>query len=336
MASGLSTLSPPAHDVLLTVLLCATDCCRMLVTVVLALAMAAMPQQTVRGQKAALLIIDVQDCFLPGGSLPVTDSEQVVPVINQLRADHEDKFSLVVVSQDWHCPDHVSFASQHPGKSLFSTVNLTYNALKGTLCYGDNVPKDFPHAVDCSGVVASDRVVVPQTLWPDHCVIDVTTGPTSAEFSSSLIVKDSDVVIRKGDSCGVDSYSAFFDNGGFHKTRLDSVMREQGIELVVVTGLALDYCAYYTAKDAHALGYRVLTVTDACRGVYPDSTAAALADLRATGVELIEAWDLEGALQDRVRVGQPGGLSLVLLLVAGALVTAYLIRRTKPSSSSKE
>ena len=60
-------------------------------------------------KKSALLIIDVQNCFLPGGSLAVSDGDQVIPVINSIR----EQFDVVAISQDWHCPDHVSFASQH-------------------------------------------------------------------------------------------------------------------------------------------------------------------------------------------------------------------------------
>ena len=61
--------------------------------------------------RTALLVIDVQNCFLPGGSLEVGEGAQVIPVINSI----SDQFDVVVLTQDWHCPQHISFASQHPG-----------------------------------------------------------------------------------------------------------------------------------------------------------------------------------------------------------------------------
>src|SRR6476659_2131202 len=82
---------------------------------------------------SSLLVIDVQNCFLPGGSLAVKDGEQVVPVINKLAK----AFSNVVLTQDWHTGGHISFASTHAGKKPFETVDLSYGK---------------------------------QVLWPDHCV----------------------------------------------------------------------------------------------------------------------------------------------------------------------
>ena len=84
-------------------------------------------------EASALLVIDVQNCFLPGGSLAVKDGEQVVPVINKLAK----AFSNVVLTQDWHTGGHISFASSHAGKKPFETVDLPYGK---------------------------------QVLWPDHCV----------------------------------------------------------------------------------------------------------------------------------------------------------------------
>ena len=82
---------------------------------------------------SALLVIDVQNCFLPGGSLAVKDGEQVIPVINRIAKG----FANVVMTQDWHTAGHVSFASVHPGKKPFETIDLAYGK---------------------------------QVLWPDHCV----------------------------------------------------------------------------------------------------------------------------------------------------------------------
>ena len=83
--------------------------------------------------KSALIVVDVQNCFVTGGTLPVKEGEQVVPVINKIAA----AFNNVVVTQDWHTAGHASFASTHTGKKPFETTKLRY----GT-----------------------------QVLWPDHCV----------------------------------------------------------------------------------------------------------------------------------------------------------------------
>merc|ERR1712107_463577 len=74
-------------------------------------------QSTIFGKNAALVVIDVQNCFLKGGSLAVTNGNEVIPVINNLRK----RFQNVVLTQDWHCANHVSFASVHPGENVFST-----------------------------------------------------------------------------------------------------------------------------------------------------------------------------------------------------------------------
>src|SRR5215471_16408221 len=85
------------------------------------------------GPASALIVVDVQNCFVDGGTLPVKGGEEVVPVINKLAAG----FDNIVVTQDWHTPGHASFASTYPGKKAFETTKLSY----GT-----------------------------QVLWPDHCV----------------------------------------------------------------------------------------------------------------------------------------------------------------------
>lgn len=251
----------------------------------------------VRGDKVALLVIDVQECFLPGGNLEIQDGEKIIPVINQIREDFKDDLSLVVLSQDWHCPDHVSFASQHIEVTPFSKVDLTYDT-QGQLCRMESLPDSFPHARHCEDHAVSR--IVAQILWPDHCVQHVTSGPASAAFHESLVVEDSDVIVKKGHICHIDSYSAFFDNGGFTQTELDSVLQEHGIGTVIVTGVALDVCVYYSCKDAHKLGYNVILVTDASRGVAPDTVAAALKDMQETGIVLVEAKNLRTALDASV------------------------------------
>jgi len=185
----------------------------------------------------ALLIIDVQNDFMPDGSLAVADGDAVVPVANALAAH----FELVVASQDWHPAHHSSFASNHPG----------------------NAPGDI---VQVDGIA--------QVLWPDHCV-QHTPG---ASFHSALDVARIDAVIRKGTDPGIDSYSAFFDNGRRRDTGLADLLGNQGVEEVWLVGLATDYCVKWTALDARSVGLSVAVVTD---GV--------LAEMGDAGCRLVQA-----------------------------------------------
>ena len=193
----------------------------------------------------ALLIIDVQNDFIAGGALAVPDGESVVPMINRLQAD----FDLVVATQDWHPPDHGSFAANHPGKQPGDTVELAG---------------------------------LPQTLWPVHCVQD-TPG---AEFAPGLDQTRWEYVCRKGIDAAVDSYSGFFDNGHRLATGLENFLRMRGVEELWLAGLATDYCVKYTALDARAAGFRVHLIENACRGVdlRPGDTAHALGEMRLAGV----------------------------------------------------
>lgn len=173
----------------------------------------------------ALIIVDVQYDFCPGGALAIKEGDKVVKVINRIR----DLFDTVVFTQDWHPPDHKSFAS---------TNNKKVNEV-----------------IDLNGV--------PQILWPDHCVQN-TKG---AMFLPCLILKKDDFIVRKGMDPDVDSYSAFFDNMKKNKTTLDDYLHTRGINDIFVTGLATDYCVKFTVSDGLELGYRVTVITDGIRGV---------------------------------------------------------------------
>jgi len=240
--------------------------------------------------KSALIIVDVQDCFVSGGSLAVTGGDEVVPVINSIRQSHH--MPLVVVSQDWHCPRHISFASSHTGPSLYDVVDLNYTS-DGDLCLGPTFsPRDFPRATTCP----APSLTLQQVMWPDHCVAGVAQGPTSSSLVNTLVVDPSDVIIKKGNDCDIDSYSVFFDNGDLKSTGLEDVLKAAGIDKVFVTGLALDYCVYNTALDARRLGFETFTVLDASRGVAHDSTEAAKADMMAKGIHLIYSQDIGDAM----------------------------------------
>jgi nicotinamidase/pyrazinamidase len=201
---------------------------------------------------SALIVVDVQNCFLPGGSLAVKDGEQVIPVINRIAKGFEN----VVMTQDWHTPHHVSFASSHEGKKPFDVIKLAYGN---------------------------------QVLWPDHCV----QGTEGAQLAKDLDIPKAELIIRKGFHDGVDSYSAFMEADKETHTGLASYFKERGIDTVFVTGLATDFCVAWTAIDGRHADLTVYVVEDACRGIdVGGSLAKAWADMTAAGVKKIQSSDL--------------------------------------------
>jgi len=200
----------------------------------------------------ALIVIDVQNDFCPGGALAVSDGDEVVAVANRLM----ERFGRVVLTQDWHPPDHRSFASAHPGRQPFESIDMPYGA---------------------------------QTLWPDHCV----QGTVGADFHPALDTKRAALIVRKGYHPLIDSYSAFFENDRRTSTGLGGWLRELGVRRVFVCGLAMDYCVHYSAIDARRLGFEVVVLLDACRAIDLDgSLAAALDTMRKAGVALVETESL--------------------------------------------
>jgi nicotinamidase/pyrazinamidase len=191
-----------------------------------------------------LLVIDVQNDFMPGGALAVPDGEAVVPVINALAA----RFEQVVLTQDWHPRDHVSFAANHPGHAPFSTIALPYGE---------------------------------QVLWPVHCV----QGTDGAAFHRDLDVPHARAVVRKGHDAQVDSYSAFVEADRTTPTGLAGYLRELGAKRVWCCGLATDFCVAWSALDARAEGFDVAVIDDACRAIDLDgSLARAWEQMQAAGV----------------------------------------------------
>jgi nicotinamidase/pyrazinamidase len=202
--------------------------------------------------KSALVVVDVQNCFLPGGSLAVKDGDQVIPVINKIAG----AFDNVILTQDWHTPGHISFASSHAGKKPFDIVHLPY---------GD------------------------QVLWPDHCV----QGTDGAALSKDLSLPKAQLIIRKGFHQDVDSYSALLEADKKTETGLAGYLKERGITTMFVTGLATDFCVAWTALDGRRAGFTVYVVEDACRGIdAAGSMAKAWADMDKAGVKKIQAADL--------------------------------------------
>src|SRR5688572_26357183 len=185
----------------------------------------------------ALIIVDVQNDFCPGGALAVGEGDAIVPVINRVQG----KFDLVVATQDWHPPDHASFASNHTNRTVGELININGQ---------------------------------PQVLWPDHCVQGTTGAQLRANLEQSKIAK----VFQKGQNREVDSYSGFFDNGHQIATGLGDYLNEARVDEVYICGLATDYCVKFTALDARMLGFETVLIADACRGVnlQPDDSEKAV------------------------------------------------------------
>jgi nicotinamidase/pyrazinamidase len=203
-------------------------------------------------ETSALLVIDVQNCFLPGGSLAVKDGEQVVPIINRIAKS----FVNVVMTQDWHTPGHVSFASAHEGKKPFEVIDLAYGK---------------------------------QVLWPDHCV----QGTDGASLSKDLSIPQAELIIRKGYHKDTDSYSAFTEADGKTTTGLAAYLKARGVSRVFVAGLATDFCVCWTALDARKAGFEAYVIEDACRGIDTQgSLAKAWADMAEAGVKRIQSSDI--------------------------------------------
>jgi nicotinamidase/pyrazinamidase len=208
--------------------------------------------KTKPGRGDALIVVDVQNCFVPGGSLAVTNGDQIIPLVNALAR----RFDNVILTQDWHTPGHISFASAHPGKKPFETVELPY----GT-----------------------------QVLWPDHCV----QGTEGADLVKGLSVPNAQLVIRKGFNRNVDSYSAFIEADKKTRTGLDGYLKTRGVKSVYVCGLATDFCVAWTALDARNLGFDAAVIEDACRGIDTQgSLAKAWEMMKTAGVRRMQSSDL--------------------------------------------
>jgi nicotinamidase/pyrazinamidase len=173
----------------------------------------------------ALLVIDVQNDFMPGGNLAVPDGDAIVPVINTLAK----KFEHVILTQDWHPHQHISFASAH-NKQPFATIEVHYG---------------------------------PQTLWPDH-VLQHTEG---AAFHPALHIPHAELILRKGFRRHIDSYSAFLENDHTTPTGLAGYLRERNLQRLFLCGLAYDFCVRHSAIDGKALGFETVVIEDATRSV---------------------------------------------------------------------
>lgn len=201
----------------------------------------------------ALMLVDIQNDFLPGGALAVPAGHEVVAVANRLM----DCFPLIVATQDWHPPDHGSFASQHPDRQAGDVIQLNG---------------------------------IPQIVWPDHCV----QGTWGAEFAPGFSVERAHRVFHKGLDRDIDSYSGFFDNRRLRSTGLGEFLRERGATEIAIAGLATDYCVRFSVLDAIQLGFRVRVIRDGCRGVdlQPGDSARALQEMQDVGARLVTSLEM--------------------------------------------
>ncbi|MHA1898256.1 MAG: bifunctional nicotinamidase/pyrazinamidase [Promethearchaeota archaeon] len=204
------------------------------------------------GPKTALLVVDMQNDFLPGGALAVPKGDEIITPINQIVKQFFDKNALIIFSQDWHPTQHRSFASAYPDKNPFDPIDL---------------PGIGP------------------VLWPDHCV----QGTTGAEINNKIDLQYAHCIIRKGYNPMIDSYSIFYENDKKTKTGLAGFLKDREVETIYICGLALDYCCYYSAMDAKKDGFNVYLIEGLTRGIDnpKDNIKNSLNSMRANGIHII-------------------------------------------------
>lgn len=199
----------------------------------------------------ALLVIDVQNDFMPGGPLAVTDGDAIVPLINAVAI----KFEHVILTQDWHPPQHISFATTHE-KSPYELIQVPYG---------------------------------PQTLWPEHN-LQHTEG---AAFHPALKIPHAELILRKGFKRHIDSYSAFLENDHFTPTGLAGYLRERNLTRLFFCGLAYDFCVRFSAVDGKALGFETIVIEDAARSIeLSNSVAETNVALESAGIPRVLSSEL--------------------------------------------
>lgn len=208
--------------------------------------------------ESALILIDIQNDFCPGGALAVPDGDAVLPGLNRI-LDRPDRggFFKVAATADWHPEGHISFASSHEGMRPFERISLD---------------------------------AMEQDLWPDHCL----AGSVGAGFHPGLHLDAVDLIIRKGQRKDLDSYSAFFENDGLTVTGLHGYLKDFGIRRVYLAGLALDWCVYFSAKDARRIGFDTVVLEDLCRPVDQPAgfSDGRIRELKERGVVFMASEDL--------------------------------------------
>ncbi|MCF7805578.1 MAG: bifunctional nicotinamidase/pyrazinamidase [Candidatus Marinimicrobia bacterium] len=206
----------------------------------------------------ALIVVDMQNDFMPGGALAVEDGDSIIPGVNKLMEKFNSKNLPIVFTQDWHTENHRSFASAHEGKEPFD-------------------PYEEPG--------------IGPVLWPDHCV----QGSEGADFHPNVNTTLPDAIVRKGYNKNRDSYSGFVENDHETETGLDGYLSNRKIKRIFICGLAMDYCAFFTAKDGADKGYEVFYLSDLTLpvGSPEDSVSNALETMKAKGVKFVKSKDVK-------------------------------------------
>jgi len=201
----------------------------------------------------ALIIVDLQNDFLPGGALAVPHGNEVIPLANEL----QQRFELVLATQDWHPPNHGSFAANHSGKKP-----------------GDRIMLDG----------------IEQILWPVHCVQNTNGAEFAPSFDTSRIAH----IFHKGIDPKIDSYSTFFDNAHRRETGLADYLKKRAINEIYLMGLALDYCVKYSTLDARQLGLNTYVIVDGCRGIELEAgdIERAIDEMKRVGAVLLQSSEL--------------------------------------------
>lgn len=199
----------------------------------------------------ALIIIDVQNDFIPGGALAVPNGDEIIELINQL----QEKFNLVVATQDWHPENHASFAVNQPDGKEFDIIELN----------GED-----------------------QVLWPMHCV----QNSTGAELHPDLKTDRIENIIQKGTNPKIDSYSGFYDNAHLKSTGLYEYLKEKGADQLYFCGLAGDFCVFYSVIDALEEGFTAYLIEDATRSLDGSEFVKAKNIIEEKGGKIVESSDL--------------------------------------------
>jgi nicotinamidase/pyrazinamidase len=198
-----------------------------------------------------LIIVDLQNDFVPGGTLEVPEGDRIIPVVNRI----QDKFELVIATQDWHPADHVSFASNHKDKKPMDKIEW--------------------HGIE-------------QILWPDHCV----QGTRGAELHPDLETKKIEAIFRNAMDPEIDSYSGFYDNDHAKTSGLAGFLREREADDLYFCGLAADVCVYYSIKDALKEGFKATLIEDATRPIDAEEFRKITEELRSKGCKIIKSDEL--------------------------------------------
>lgn len=183
----------------------------------------------------ALIVVDVQNDFLPGGALEVKEGNKIIPNINKILT----KFDLVIFTMDWHTKNNVSFASRYNEKPF---VKFKY----------DNGKIDI--------------------IWPDHCVQNTFGAQLSSDLKLQKLNNRKMIIFKKGWREDEAPYSAFGQYNDEGNNELAEILEKYSISNVYVCGLALDYCVKETALDSQRLGYNTHIILDACKGISEDES----------------------------------------------------------------